>query len=184
MTTTILRLDTFASLRLDVTTKIQVENQIAVTEHPIEDGSVVTDHAQDLPRRITVEGIVTDTPFQGSALDAAFPGRSRRAREFLEGLVGVQVSIQTTKHGTFSPCLLQSWPFTDDGPSRLQTAMVFSEVQFGEVGHVSIPAEITTSAGLSSAQEVGDQATEALPDDVALQAKQAKISLLLALGRV
>lgn len=182
MSTTITRLDTFESWRLDATTLVRVDNRTATTEHPIEDGSVVTDHAQKLPTGVVVEGIVTDTPLTGTTLDV-LPGRARRAQSFFEELIGVQVSVQTPKHGTFSPCLLQSYPFTDDGPSRLGVSLSFVEVEFGEIGFVDIPPEITTSTGLASVQEVGDQATTTLPDNAATQGKSSiLLGLLQSIG--
>lgn len=181
MSTTVMRLDTFETLRFDAVTQITIENGSAITEHPVEDAGTVrsvTDHAQKLPRAITISGVVTDTPIFGSVPDAGFPGRARQASDFLDAISGVFVSVQTTKHGTFSPCLLQGWPVRDEGPSRLAVDATFREVEVAEVGYVDIPPEITTATGLVSAKEGGEQPTTTLPDDAATQGSS---SILLGL---
>jgi len=61
-----------------------------ITEHPVEDGSTMTDHIRKLPTRLEIEGIVTNTPitylasinsppstFASDAFVPSFPGSDR-----------------------------------------------------------------------------------------------------------
>jgi len=49
-------------LTFDAVTSEQYDLETQVTEHPIEKGSPLVDHVRPLPVRITLEGLVTDTP--------------------------------------------------------------------------------------------------------------------------
>lgn len=37
-------------------------SKVEVTEHPVEEGFAVTDHARPMPDEVSIEGLVTDTP--------------------------------------------------------------------------------------------------------------------------
>jgi len=67
--------------------------ELVVTDNPVETGVVVSDHAYMQPLRLTIEGVVTDTPLRDQNADPFAPdpyaspaGRSRKAWELLEDL--------------------------------------------------------------------------------------------------
>src|SRR5690242_16413960 len=55
--------------KFDVTTSEDPSDTIAITDHPVERGVNVADHARSEPERITLEGIITDTPHHGNLTD-------------------------------------------------------------------------------------------------------------------
>lgn len=72
-----------SSLLLDVTIR---ENHIfenRVTQWPVEDGSTITDHINNQPKRVTIEGFVTDSPL---ASGPQITPRAQNAFIELEGI--------------------------------------------------------------------------------------------------
>jgi len=55
-------------LRLDATLQEVHERTSRVTDHPIEGGSTIQDHIVRNPRRLTMEGYITDTPLSGGSV--------------------------------------------------------------------------------------------------------------------
>lgn len=55
-------------LRLDATLQETHERSSVITDHPIEIGSTIQDHIQVQPRKLFMEGYVTDTPLTGSSV--------------------------------------------------------------------------------------------------------------------
>tara|TARA_R100000655_G_scaffold16426_4_gene35695 strand:- start:4556 stop:5161 length:606 start_codon:yes stop_codon:yes gene_type:complete len=54
-------------LRLDATLSEIHDRSSRITDHPIEGGSMMQDHIARMPRKLTIEGYVTDTPLIGSS---------------------------------------------------------------------------------------------------------------------
>lgn len=54
---------------LDVVTQISHEDVTTITDHPVEEGVVISDHARDEPDFCSVEGIITNTPHAGNLTD-------------------------------------------------------------------------------------------------------------------
>ena len=57
------------AIEMDAVVAESTDYKVTVTEHPIEDGSVIADHVRDEPDELSIDGIVTSTP--ASILDAA-----------------------------------------------------------------------------------------------------------------
>lgn len=54
--------DPSMAVTLDATISEDTQYKVTVTEHPIEDGSVIADHVRDEPDELTIQGVVTRTP--------------------------------------------------------------------------------------------------------------------------
>lgn len=52
-------------VQLDAYTSESHEDTVTITDHPVETGVVITDHARDEPRRVSLEGIVSNVPMPG-----------------------------------------------------------------------------------------------------------------------
>ena len=50
------------SVYLDATLSESFESSLSWTEHPVEDGSTISDHAVRLPRKLSLSGVVTRAP--------------------------------------------------------------------------------------------------------------------------
>lgn len=78
------------ALEVDVTIFESHSLNSKVTDNPIEDGSSISDHIIKLPRRFSMEGIVSNTPITllGSAAGTAFGLTGFAATEALPGVAG------------------------------------------------------------------------------------------------
>lgn len=166
MGTTILRQDTFASLSPDVTVAIDWERSIRVTDHPVEAGGSVTDHAQALPDRFTIEALVSHAA-PPDALDP-IPGRMQRAVDFMEDLTGVLLTVQTDRYGSKSDCLLERFSHRTDDRMHLRFVASFKAVRLATAGLVDIPPEISEHAsGLDAGAQSGTSTTSGSQTDAA-----------------
>lgn len=57
------------SIELDVTIDESHEWTLDVTTNPVETGAPISDHIQELPDRLTITGMITNTPLTGSIID-------------------------------------------------------------------------------------------------------------------
>jgi len=76
------RIISIGSIRLDATVREVHERVNTVTNHPVEDGSFVTDHVYEEPLRLLMEGEITNAPLNGALL----PGVTDRRIEAYDQL--------------------------------------------------------------------------------------------------
>lgn len=50
----------------DATTSEDPSDAVTITDHPVEEGVNIVDHARPEPEHITLEGVITDTPHHGN----------------------------------------------------------------------------------------------------------------------
>lgn len=105
-------------LSFDATISEDYSPEIFVTNHPIEDGSNVSDHAQELPQNFSVRCMITFSPLKGVPNDnlvpVAGPQRVEVVLDFLKSCVGKLVIVQTTHGKIIRNCLLKKYPHTYD----------------------------------------------------------------------
>jgi hypothetical protein len=53
-------------VKFDATTSEDPQDSLTITDHPVEQGANIVDHARDEPERITIEGYITNTPHKGN----------------------------------------------------------------------------------------------------------------------
>lgn len=145
------------SFQLDATTRIAISSDVSVTQHPVEDGSTVSDHAQAKPRVITLYGIVTATPWAGA--DTSGGARMREALDTLEASVGQLFDVVDPELGTFSNFTLSRYP-AERGPLRkLPLTIELTEVRFATASYASVSAadieSDTVAATQADAVDVG-----------------------------
>ena len=57
-------------VQFDVVTSDTYEAVMAITAHPVEKGAPVVDHAREEPKKLTIEGFVSNTPLPSNLTDA------------------------------------------------------------------------------------------------------------------
>lgn len=117
-------------LRLDATLQELHERNSRITDHPIEGGSMVQDHIVRQPRKLTIEGYITDTPLRG-------------------GSVGV-----TTAYDILDLTWRTGLPFTVISGLRVYPLMAFEQlsmpkVRASEMRFTAVLKEITITLGRS-----------------------------------
>jgi hypothetical protein len=119
---------------------------VATTDHPIEVGSPVTDHARREPEVFTVVGLVTESPF-APAPGLVVGGRQRvlDALNFLEGSVGKFLDYVSVKRGTIRNCLVTGWAHTFTARGSLQLTIGLKQVRIAVVERIYFTPPATTA---------------------------------------
>lgn len=185
---TIIR-DDGEAFSFDAVVTYTLTSSVSVTDHPVESGSDVSDHAQVQPKMLSLSrAIVTETPFSDQD-SVGGADRVTRALEFLDSIAGALVTVVTERFGTLENMAILRYPTTADVVRRLAFDIDFKQVRLAEAGLVDIApetpvqedvngSETSAAAGLPDAQDAGEQAT--LPTEGGEQ-DAADSSLLLDL---
>lgn len=196
-----------STFRFDAVTRITYSPSVTVTDHPVEDGSVVSDHAQRQPLLVSLNAIVSASPF-ASVASSGGAERLRAALAFLDAIAEERVSLVDDRLGTFDNLQITRWPHTVDALLRLELPIEFKQVRIATAGTVTLPgssssgvapisdrdaallttilnnaaaaqALVATNGQFASTQDVGAQATGTTANDAA--AEEADASTLYSL---
>lgn len=155
--------------------RVSYSSDTSVTDHPVEAGADVSDHAQVRPLRFTVEAIATDSP---QPLSLAKLG-SEAALSFLEGAQGKPLTVVLDGEGSFAPCVLEH--FTHDRTTALGRvfALSFKVIRIAQAISVTIPPRTpapVAAAGAPTEVPLGMQATSPVPETSMLFELRALLS--------
>jgi len=137
------------------------KTSISTTSHPVEEGAKYTDHAEEDPKLIDLQGVVSENPKE-SAFRSNANRRTLKAVEFFEGLVGVRVRITSQDLGTFENLLLTGYPHKIDASGGTVIRASFEQIKVAESRQVDIPPEQPPedkSPEISDEQELGKKGT-------------------------
>lgn len=152
-----------SSLTFDATISEDPNPEVLATDHPVEDGSEVTDHVQRLPVPFSCEVLVTESPFDTSTAanpKSTGPERVQIALDFLDSCVGEKLLIQTTRRGLLRDMLLLRWPAPITSRKDARFSLTFKPIRTATAALAQVaprPAkriEATTAA----AENAGTQA--------------------------
>lgn len=172
-----------ARLTLDATLVEDYAPRVAASVHPIEPG--VTDNTQRLPTTFSIQGIVTESPFQGAPGPFTGVDRPLDALAFLESCVGELLTVITSRYGSISPVLLIGWPHRVDINRHLPITLEFQTVAVAQLQTVFIPPErprVEVAATLADEQDLGNRQTETNRDARADAEQSAAVRLLSWIG--
>lgn len=145
------------SVVVDVTLSEQHQMQNRITQWPVEDGSTITDHIANEPRRVSMNGFIADSPLNGSG-----GGFAQRAFGELERIWRDKELVEViTQYRVYRRMGIERISVPKDG--RVGDALRFTaelvEVQFATSESVDIPADTLPPRG--SPEPVGDVADQA-----------------------
>jgi len=173
-------------LTLDATTAQVFVSASIVTEHPVEEGVAVTDHVQPQARRVSVSGVVTETPYTLQDSDYKMilflsdgADRTEAARDFMRSIEGALVTVISDRVGTIENCAVERWVDSVDRYKRLNLDIDLREIRIAESETVFIPPDAPANEGMSSEQDTGEQATQSA-SATAAAADQSVLSGLLS----
>lgn len=154
-----------AFLRLDHTTKLKI------TEHPVQTGASITDHAYMEPAQLTIEVGMTDVA--KSLLPGQFSGgwsRSVTAYQALKELQAQRIPIQVlTRLGLYKNMLIETITAPDDVKTLygLRATITLREIIVAEVRTVKISArpQITNSTNRGTQEPVDTNKSVAMQID-------------------
>lgn len=162
MSVSVIRQDGEGTWTFDACPIEDYSTEIDVTEHPIEDGSKVSDHAEEQPLEIEVEGYVSESPFSDD-FKADVDNRVNEALSFFRGLSGKLLTITSQKLGSFSDCMLTGYPHQVNVSEGIVIRASFVQVIIAESERVELPPERPKperASSVSDEQDVGSQPTK------------------------
>jgi len=184
----IIRADGSTTLSFDGVITYSLARSVTTTDHPIEDGSTITDHAQRQPAILGVRAVVTETPWVHVSSSGG-AARVSAALDFLDAAAAERLTVVTDRYGTLENMLLTRYPSTEEGAGKLEWDLEFREIKIATAGLVEVPpdvpaADTSAGAGLPDAQDVGEQPTTSTETDPEQEAadKSLLLNLLESVG--
>lgn len=139
---------------------------VTVTEHPVEQGVSVTDHARIDAMAFRVDAWLTETPF---GRGAAGPQRIADARAWLMASAGQPLRVETSRGGAYEGYILTGWGHSFTPDLGLTFRLTFRQLRVAESQTVRIPPRKPVPravTGSSSETDAGKKTLEtpAAPD--------------------
>lgn len=176
MSTTLIRPDG-QSLTFDATPVIGFQKTNTITDHPIEDGSLVSDHVQKQPDQVSLTGIVSDSP-----LGATGDFRVQDALRFLNeaGLRGELLELES-RFGLTGNWILESWPYDITQLQALTFAVTLRQVRIATTELIMLPREVPRPVVADSAPPEADLGAQpTAPVEAAEESKLKSVAAKLA----
>ncbi len=158
---------------------------VTVTEHPVEQGVSVSDHARLDALGFRVDAWMTETPF---GRGPGGPDRIDDAKAWLWASAGQPMRVQTSRGGTYEPYILTTWGHTYTVDLSLNFRLTFRQLRIAESQSVRIPPRKPVAravTGNSSEVDGGKKVLEppaATPDKSYLLIERNFFGGLLNLG--
>lgn len=141
-----------SQIAFDAVANEQHERNLTITEHPVEEGAKVTDHAQKEPDQLTLNGIISDHPIllNRADLEPVIPGGDpeNRAQQALDEFERLQetASLLTvdTEKKRYENMMIVGISVTMDAPRRyiLDIGLSLKEFRKATVESVEAPEPI------------------------------------------
>lgn len=151
------------SLAIDATASESHSGEMDVTEHPVETGANITDHARKKPRTVKIDGVLVDYPVENP--DDGNAGRALANLATLEALRdnGQLVELRSQVL-TLSNLLIQaiSYTRTKDIADAVRFSATLREVRLVDSQTVAIKTAVTSAKPKhSDGKKTGEPAKEA-----------------------
>jgi hypothetical protein len=159
-------------LTFDAKTTEDYQEAAEVTEHPIESGGFVTDHRQDRPMGVTIEGIVSESPFEGQSgpfnvLESALAGlRGLTALRYFREARHKPFRYISTRLGIQENLILQEIKTSIGSTQSTQFSLSFKQLTFPRSQTVSVPPAFVPKKPAEPVQVCGEQATTDITGNV------------------
>ncbi len=166
-------------VQLDVSVAEEHVNAATITEHPVENGSIIADHIFLIPDELTLTGIITDTPVrildglrgavagEISALGGALAGEavdgSTPSIAAFRALRRIHISREpvtvVTGLKTYTDMVMVEFrvPRSVDTGQALRFSARFRKITFVDTQTVTIPADILAAGDRALAQSGQDR---------------------------
>jgi hypothetical protein len=167
---TVRRQDNSKRWVFDATPTEDYQTSIEITDHPVEEGAKVSDHAEEDPLGVKLEGVVQARP-PPTRFRPDLDNRVSRAISFFEDLSGTLVTLTSQELGTFEDMLLSAYPHTIDVTEGTVIQAKFKQVRIATAKTVRLPPK-TPPPDKSSEFADGQDAGKKIADKVEEKAKE------------
>jgi hypothetical protein len=172
MSFTIRRQEDAEVITLDATMSESYSPSISTTEHPVERGSDITDHARANPLTFSIRALVTETPFANMEGSAGYQ-RIDDVLSFLRASEGKLVDIVSTRIGTIENCLITGYPHDVSIARNLPFNISFKQVRIDNSQTVIIaPRQAATAVNPMVTDEI-DAGLQPTKEDTSKKAEEA-----------
>jgi len=161
-------------LQFDAVVRVGFDRTARVTQHPVEDGTTVTDHVQANPTPIVIEGVVSRSPWSSSP-NALKLNPPQDAVDFLEGSIGQPLTVVSTIDGTYTNMVIQRYAHDTTKVTGKRFTIDLLEIIIAVTGVSLVPA--TAPSGFQGAADVGSQAMTEVDVDSSSLAQRAQSTL-------
>lgn len=169
----------------DVVVQVTPTYAWTVTDHPVEQGVVVSDHVQRQPTSVVISCVITENPTRVGSHTGG-PVHLQRLVQWLHDTANSddpRVDIVTRRMGTWTGYVITGLPYTMDRVARLAFDLTLREIRVATSTTVEITVEqVATDSAVGAPDEVdaGEQATTSTDEDeAAAAADQSVLALLL-----
>jgi hypothetical protein len=165
-----------ADLVLDAAENVAYTADVEATDHPVEAGANVTDHARLKPRQVVITGIISNTPVNAAqqsrlvkaggadyiTTGSGTVGYAETALARLEQLRGQTLTVVTPLRA-YSDMMLISLNIPKDAKTgdAVRFTATFKEIRFAELQRkiVAVPKEPKARGKTNVGKQNGEQAT-------------------------
>ncbi len=175
-------------IEFDVLLSEKTSEQVQTTEHPVETGTDPTDHARILPIRLTLEGVLTNTPTVTADRDArgrapieANTGYAQRKYDELLKLKSGQALLIVTPARTYRNMQINEVSRTRDsklGTDTIQFTVQLKEIVFVSTGTTRLQPKTSVSNKVTGNKKQSKKAATSEPNDVRSREHKLANSLL------
>lgn len=137
--------------------RVDFQESVIVTEHPVEIGTDVSDHAQRRPTRFIVDCIVGETAVQTSPAFAT-PAGVPLALQWLEAALGQPLRLSIDNEGVFSNLFIEAAVHARTVIRERRFTLRLKQVRFADALSQVITVDRTLNVGAPTPVNVGQQA--------------------------
>lgn len=176
---------------LDATVRESHKIGLKTTEHPVEDGSEVSDHAQLMPDELTLEGIISNRPIVVLAslrAEPVIPGGNPKQRaedayrEFRRLMQTATLLFVSTELRDYTDMLIKDVAVVRDKDTDQILSMTMRLGQFRKSTVESVSAPVPEEPTHAPEKELGSKAKGNAPPEVAEQSNTVFEQVANALG--
>lgn len=135
--------------------RVDFQEAVIITEHPVENGSDISDHAQVRPGRFVIDCIVPESAFPNQPQGGVGP-----AIAWLQAALGQPLQLTLDNEGVFENLFIETAVHARTIIRERRFTIRAKEVRTVTVARGVITVDRTTNSGAVSRVEAGQQATE------------------------
>jgi len=171
---------------VDATVSEEHVSECDVTENPVEDGAKITDHVQIKPKKLTIEGVISDAPLGYAVIGniqnlvrsvSTLFGKKSRSQDAFDDLIKLQESRKpftvTTGLKRYTNMIMEnlSVPRTSQTGAAIHFKAVMKEIRIVKSQTTATSLASTAKNIGSKAKDLGQKVTDAVPADGQLEKK-------------
>jgi hypothetical protein len=160
---TLIRVEDASALEFDGAAKESFSPSVTVTDHPVEVGVAVTDHARLDPLSFGVDAFLSESPYARPGVVSAGQARIDAARAWLEASAGKVLTVRTSRGGTVANAMLTGWAYEYSASLGLTFKLTFKQIRIALSQQVRIPSLVSKAAPSAKTSNTGEEKAGAQP---------------------